>query len=938
MVYPSLKRNKFKSGFEIDTVKIKPSNSTSHQSKTLPFLSLPSIALRSASSSTGAADLPSALPAFSPRSPPSRRLLPEVQRRRRWRAAMETLMVDRVQNSLRFFMHRNAIFLCERLCAEFPTEVRFGISFSLLVVVWISSYWSVVISSVIRTISHVFLGLLPDGLINYILLLVSIYAGTSMPHSRYLFAMSCFQMNLLQEAEAALCPANEPNVEACIHFILLRFVLFTNVPDGAAGHYLLGLIYRYMGRQALAIEHLMQALTLDPLLWAAYDELCVLGAIEEANDYFSDMAAQRIQQQYLSESSSLNSSNGSEFYNLSSNMAVTSVDSIPRQSKQLGNNTREIASLPLSVMIAKVPASNSGSSNFSQYITPPAATQLSGVAPPPLCRNVHVSFNVANNDVSTKLNNIAVQAPRRKVLDEGKLRKVSGRLFSDSVPRRSTRLSAEAIAVASSNRLSAEAIAVASSNATQVIGNGNGHTSTKFLGGFSSSSSSKVNAASSRSLTFRKGHSWISENFDEGEVLFNTVSCMTLSCCGRRSEAFDDSRMENMATTSSSTSMSGDSRYLEQGKAIGDLAQDSRLINGAQELLCLLRTLGEGYRLSCSYRCQVWRSTGCLPETFRKAIQYWMGAIPGQVPFFAMQVGKIHFELVNYFEADHFFDLARRVSPSILESMDIYSTVLYHMKEEMKLSYLAKELLSVDRLSPQAWCALGNCYSLQKDHETALKNFQRAVQLDSRFVYAHTLCGHEYVTLLPLPFLFLYVELEDFENGIKCYQSALQIDQRHYNSWYGLGVVYLRQEKFKFAEHHLHKAYNINPRSSVLMCYLGMTQHALQRNEDALEMIERAISADKQNPLPVYQKAIILVSLECYDEALNELEQLKESAPHESCVYALMGKIYKRFEMHEKAMLCFGLALDLKPPAADVATIKAAMEKLYLPDEMDDTL
>ena len=36
---------------------------------------------------------------------------------------METLMVDRVHSSLRLFMHRNAIFLCERLCAQFPSEV-----------------------------------------------------------------------------------------------------------------------------------------------------------------------------------------------------------------------------------------------------------------------------------------------------------------------------------------------------------------------------------------------------------------------------------------------------------------------------------------------------------------------------------------------------------------------------------------------------------------------------------------------------------------------------------------------------------------------------------------------------------------------------------------------------------------------------------------------
>lgn len=53
---------------------------------------------------------------------------------------------------------------------------------------------------------------------------------------------------------------------------------------------------------------------------------------------------------------------------------------------------------------------------------------------------------------------------------------------------------------------------------------------------------------------------------------------------------------------------------------------------------------------------------------------------------------------------------------------------------------------------------MGNCYSLQKDHETALKNFQRAVQLNSKFTYAHTLCGHEYVSMdLFLPLLNLLI-------------------------------------------------------------------------------------------------------------------------------------------------------------------------------------
>jgi hypothetical protein len=36
---------------------------------------------------------------------------------------MEAILIDCVQNSLRHFMHPNAIFICERLCAQFPSEV-----------------------------------------------------------------------------------------------------------------------------------------------------------------------------------------------------------------------------------------------------------------------------------------------------------------------------------------------------------------------------------------------------------------------------------------------------------------------------------------------------------------------------------------------------------------------------------------------------------------------------------------------------------------------------------------------------------------------------------------------------------------------------------------------------------------------------------------------
>ncbi|XP_044464916.1 cell division cycle protein 27 homolog B isoform X2 [Mangifera indica] len=615
------------------------------------------------------------------------------------------------------------------------------------------------------------------------------------------------------------------------------------------------------------------------------------GAAEEADVVFGEAAALRIQKQYLHQgSTSLNLYSSNEDRNLVFSKNFGSDDVSPRQLKNMQtNNLRDIpGNYHGASMLAGASSQplNGGPSNMSFYNTPsPVATQLSGVAPPPLCRNVQLNgsnLNTLGTDSFPKSTvNSTIQAPRRKFVDEGKLRKISGRLFSDSGPRRSTRLSGEA-----GNN--------ANASVTMVAGNGTS-SSSKHLGG------SKFSSVALRSVTVRKGQSWANENVDEGVC----------------NEAFDDSRA-SISSTNSSSLPCGDSRTVAQGAIMptgGVSLSDSRVISGTSEILGLLRILGEGYRLSCMFRCQDALDTYLkLPHK-----HYNTGWV-------LSQVGKSYFELVDYIEADRAFSLARRASPYCLEGMDIYSTVLYHLKEDMKLSYLAQELITTDRLAPQSWCAMGNCYSLQKDHETALKNFQRAVQLNARFSYGHTLCGHEYVAL------------EDFENGIRSYQSALLVDARHYNAWYGLGMIFLRQEKFEFSEHHFRMAFQINPRSSVIMSYLGTALHALKRSEEAIEVMEKAILADKKNPLPMYQKANILASLENFEEALKVLEELKEYAPRESSVYALMGKIYKRHNMHNKALLHYGLALDLKPPATDVAAIKAAIEKLHVPDEIEDNL
>ena len=53
-----------------------------------------------------------------------------------------------------------------------------------------------------------------------------------------------------------------------------------------------------------------------------------------------------------------------------------------------------------------------------------------------------------------------------------------------------------------------------------------------------------------------------------------------------------------------------------------------------------------------------------------------------------------------------------------MQGLEVYSTVLWHMKREVEVSYLAQEAMAQDRRSPHAWAIMGNCFSLQKVHTT----------------------------------------------------------------------------------------------------------------------------------------------------------------------------------------------------------------------------
>lgn len=247
------------------------------------------------------------------------------------------------------------------------------------------------------------------------------------------------------------------------------------------------------------------------------------------------------------------------------------------------------------------------------------------------------------------------------------------------------------------------------------------------------------------------------------------------------------------------SSAASSTREITARKAAPLVERPQQEQDALQWLLDLCAKLGEGYYLLSRFQCQ-------------EALQVFQSVSTSQreTPWVLAQIGRVLYERSAYPEAGEVFARIKKIQPSRMEDMEVYSTVLWHLKEEMELAYLSHELLESDRLSPQAWCAIGNSFSLQREHDQAVKCFKRSTQLDPKFAYGFTLQGHEHVAN------------EEFDKALHAYRCAISADSRHYNGWYGLGQVYEKLGKWDIAEKHYKCALQINPTNPLLSICIGL--------------------------------------------------------------------------------------------------------------------
>lgn len=81
----------------------------------------------------------------------------------------------------------------------------------------------------------------------------------------------------------------------------------------------------------------------------------------------------------------------------------------------------------------------------------------------------------------------------------------------------------------------------------------------------------------------------------------------------------------------------------------------------------------------------------------------------------------------------------------------------------------------------------------------AVVYFQRAIKLDSNYLSAWTLMGHE------------YVEMKNPNAAIEAYRRAVDLDSRDFRAWYGLGQTYEMLSMPYYAIYYFRRAAQLRP-------------------------------------------------------------------------------------------------------------------------------
>ncbi|XP_042439765.1 anaphase-promoting complex subunit 8-like [Zingiber officinale] len=280
------------------------------------------------------------------------------------------------------------------------------------------------------------------------------------------------------------------------------------------------------------------------------------------------------------------------------------------------------------------------------------------------------------------------------------------------------------------------------------------------------------------------------------------------------------------------------------------------------------------------------------------------------------QIATVLYCLRELDDAELIFEDLLCKDPHRVESMDVYSNLLYAKESFSPLSFLAHRVSLTDKYRPESCCIIANYYSLKGQHEKSVLYFRRAVKLNRKFLSAWTLMGHE------------YVEMKNTPAATDAYRRAIEINPRDYRAWYGLGQTYEVMSMPFYALYYFRKSSYLQPNDSrpwIAMAHLYESA-PLQMLNEAIKCFKRAANCNDSEGIALLQLAKLHDALGhseraafFYKKDLDRMEAEERQGPNMVEAMFYLAKYYQTKKRFQEAEYYCRRLLDYTGPESETA-------------------
>ena len=201
---------------------------------------------------------------------------------------------------------------------------------------------------------------------------------------------------------------------------------------------------------------------------------------------------------------------------------------------------------------------------------------------------------------------------------------------------------------------------------------------------------------------------------------------------------------------------------------------------------------------------------------------------------------------------------------------------------------------------------MGTVYSGTGRYPDAIREFRKALELDSRAVDTHLELGQ------------VYVRAKEFANAEASFRKAIELQRQDWRGYKELGLLYYRQSDYQGAVEQFERVVDLTPDNSSAYTNLGAFYGLLKNPQKSEEMLDKALKLEPRRISALTNMAKLLFDQGRYAEAAVRWEQAAAVDGASYRLWGNLGGVYMRLNRVEEGQKSYESAIRLLDKAIAV--------------------